>query len=62
VSIAGESPNPAWATVAAGLSLEVAPVVPNHPELQGGYHPEYKGFPKNPTSPKVKQADTILLS
>ena len=32
------------------------------PCLQGGYHPEYKGFPKNPAHPKVKQADTIMLS
>ena len=30
--------------------------------MQGGYHPEYKGFPKNPTHPKVKQAATIMLS
>ena len=32
------------------------------PDLEGGYHPEYQGFPKNPTKPVVKQADTILLS
>ena len=61
-TVLGKTADPAWATVAAGLSLEVAPDVPNHPELKGGYHPEYKGFPKNPKNPKVKQGDTILLS
>ena len=45
-----------------GTSLLVADTVPNHPELKGGYHPEYEGFPKVPQHPKVKQGDTILLS
>jgi hypothetical protein len=43
--VLGKIPDPAWAEVASGLSLEVQPVVPNHPGLKGGYHPEYKVRP-----------------
>lgn len=58
----GLKPDPMWAEVAAGLSLLVEPTVPTRPDLKGGYHPEYEGFPKDPLHPKVKQADTIMLS
>jgi len=58
----GEKADPLWATVAAGLQLEVDQKVPTRPDLKGGYHPEYKGFPKDPSKPSVKQADTIMLS
>ena len=32
--------------------------VPGHPEMTGGYHPEYSHFPAK----TVKQADTVMLS
>jgi len=35
---------------------------PGRPDLAGGYHPEYEGFPKKPAHPMAKQADTILLA
>ena len=55
--------DPLWSTVASGLkNLLVNETVPNRPDLQGGYHPEYAGFPKDPSNPKVKQADTVMLS
>lgn len=55
--------DPLWSTVASGLrTLLVNETVPNRPDLQGGYHPEYQGFPKDPSNPKVKQADTVMLS
>jgi len=47
---------------AAGLSLPFSDTTPTRPDLQGGYHPEYAGFPKDPERPHVKQADTVLLS
>jgi len=48
----------AWADVAAGLKIPFEPTVPNHPELKGGYHPEYDNFPAK----TVKQADTVMLN
>jgi len=35
---------------------------PGRQDLQGGYHPEYQNFPKNPRNPRAKQADAILLA
>jgi len=46
---------------AEGLVLPFAGQVPTMPQLQG-YHPEYEGFPRNSTNPKVKQADTVMLA
>lgn len=58
----GEPVNPEWEAVASGLGLAISQDVPNRPDLKGGYHPEYQGFPKDLVHPRVKQADTILLS
>jgi hypothetical protein len=47
---------------AAGLVILVDDAVPTRPDLVGGYHPEYRGFPKDLQNPTVKQADTIMLA
>lgn len=48
---------------AAGLSMPIDNVVPDRPDLKGGYHPEYDGFPNTLTlHQKVKQADVVMLS
>ena len=31
-----------WSTKAAGLYVPFEPTVPGHPEMIGGYHPEYR--------------------
>ena len=51
-----------FAAKAAGIVNLVVQDVPTRPDLVGGYHPEYRGFPKDPTKPTVKQADTIMLA
>ena len=56
-----DGPYADFARKAAGLMIPVSAAVPNRPDL-AGYHPEYSGFPKDPQNPRVKQADTILLS
>ena len=45
--VLGKTADPAWMEVADGLALKVSDDIPLHPELTGGYHPEYDGFPKN---------------
>eukprot|EP00937_MAST-01D_sp_MAST-1D-sp2_P004018 g4018.t1 len=50
-----------FAAKAAAINIEIDDAVPTRPDLKGGYHPEYRGFPKNPARPTVKQADTIML-
>lgn len=60
----GVPPDPLWSTVARGLSVATSIVVPDHPSLKGGYHPEFDGFEPVVTSKTphpVKQADTIML-
>lgn len=60
---------------AKGIHIPTADKVPGRPDLKGGYHPEYEGFPEGspgkiyPPSPPcnasdgcVKQADAVLLS
>jgi trehalose/maltose hydrolase-like predicted phosphorylase len=61
---------------AKGIRIPTADTVPGRPDLEGGYHPEYEGFPDGspgksyyPASPPcdapngcVKQADAVLLS
>merc|ERR1712070_715184 len=59
-----------FAHKAAGLELPFATTVPARPDLQGGYHPEYQGYPwksffNSPIpifQPLVKQADAVMLS
>jgi len=65
-----------FAAVAKGLVIPYAGEVPGRPDLVGGYHPEYDGFPHgskgkvwyvgspdcNGLGGCVKQADAILLS
>jgi trehalose/maltose hydrolase-like predicted phosphorylase len=63
-SVLGYS-GPAYAdyvTKSRGLKILIDQDVPTRPDLKGGYHPEYQGFPKEKNNPKVKQADTIMLS
>jgi trehalose/maltose hydrolase-like predicted phosphorylase len=64
-----------FAEQAEGIYIPMSSDVPGRPELTGGYHPEYEGFPEGspgklfykPSPPCdasdgcVKQADTILL-
>ena len=52
----------AFEAKAAGLTVATEAHVPTRPDLVGGYHPEYSGFPRNPTAPQVKQADSIMLA
>lgn len=56
--IVGDTAPTLWANVSTGLEIPFCPSVPGHPELKGGYHPEYDGFPAK----TVKQADTVMLN
>ena len=38
--VLGESEPSEWTTIANGLVIPFDPVVPGHPEMKGGYHPE----------------------
>ena len=49
-----------WAVKAKALQVATAPV-PDRAGLSGEYHPEYDGYPRL-KGPKVKQADTVMLS
>ena len=58
--VLGKAADPAWEMVARGLELHVSDNIPLHPELKGGYHPEYEGFPKNFKKVQVKQAENYF--
>lgn len=58
LGITADVPTADWTAKAQGLYIPFEEVVPGHPEMKGGYHPEYSNFPGR----TVKQADTVMLS
>ena len=58
LGVSADYPTVDWQQKSVGLFVPFEPTVPGHPELAGGYHPEYSNFPAK----TVKQADTVMLS
>ena len=50
-----------YASKSVGLVVRQDGVPTNTQGMTGEYHPEYTGYPKI-KGPKVKQADTVMLS